>query len=63
MFDSMERPKDLESWRRSIIMLPPGTPALDREDAAALIAELQEAERKLRVIREALRGVIGRDEA
>ena len=36
-------------------MLPPGSLALDREDAVALIAELQEAEGQLRGLRDALK--------
>ena len=44
MFDPMDRFYELENWRRSLVMLPPGSLALDREDAVALIAELQEAE-------------------
>jgi hypothetical protein len=37
--------EDLERRRRSIVMLPPGTPALVREDAMALLAELIELRR------------------
>ena len=36
-------------------MLPPGSLALGREDAVALIAELQEAEGQLRGLRNALK--------
>jgi len=53
----MDRYYELENWRRSIVMLPPGSPALGREDAAALVAELQEALRRLRALRDALRRV------
>jgi hypothetical protein len=52
MFDTVDRYYELEDWRQSIVMLPPGSPALDREDAVRLIAELQEA---LRALRDALR--------
>jgi hypothetical protein len=48
MFDVMDRYYELEDWRRSIVMLPPGSAALDREEAVRLIAELQEALRSLR---------------
>ncbi len=47
----MDRFYELENWRRSLVMLPPGSLALDREDAVALIAELQEAEGRLRGLR------------
>ncbi len=52
---SMDRFYELENWRRSLVMLPPGSLALDREDAVALIAELQEAEGRLRGLRDALK--------
>lgn len=51
----MNRFYELENWRRSLVMLPPGSLALDREDAVALIAELQEAEGQLRGLRDALK--------
>jgi hypothetical protein len=51
----MNRYHELENWRRSLVMLPPGSLALDREDAVALIAELQEAEGQLRGLRQALK--------
>ena len=54
MFDLVDRAYELENWRRSIVMLPPGSQALNREEAVALIAELQEAEGRLRVVRDAL---------
>ena len=41
--------------RRSIAMFQPGTKALSREDAMRLIAELQDVERRMRALREALR--------
>ena len=41
MFVLMERYHELEDWRRSLVMLPPRSPALDREEAVRLIAELQ----------------------
>ena len=54
----MDRYSELESQRRSIAMANPGSMALDREDAMALISELQEAERRLRGLREGLRGLL-----
>jgi hypothetical protein len=53
----VDRYYELETWRRSIVMLPPGSLALDREEAAALIVELQEALRRLRGLQDALRQV------
>ena len=44
--------------RRSIAMLQPGTKALSREDAMKLIAELQDLERRMRSLREALSAVL-----
>jgi hypothetical protein len=58
---SMERFYELENWRRSLVMLPPGSLALDREDAVALIAELQEAEGRLRGLRDALKLLLPMD--
>jgi hypothetical protein len=37
--------EDLEIRRRSIAMLPPGSPAVSREDALVLLAELAELRR------------------
>jgi hypothetical protein len=58
MFDAMDRLHQLEQMRRSIAMLQPGTKAnLTREEAMRLIAELQDLERRMRALREALAGV------
>lgn len=54
----MDRSSELESWRRSIAMANPRSPALDREEAMKLLAELQEAERRLRRLRDALRQLL-----
>ena len=54
----MDRLHELERMRRSIAMLEPGTKALSREDAMRLIAELQDLERRMRSLREALTGVL-----
>jgi hypothetical protein len=50
----MERQFELESLRRSLAMLRPGAPALDREEAMRLVRELQTLERQLRAMREGL---------
>ena len=50
----MERQYELETLRRSLAMLRPGAPALDREEAIGLVRELQELERQLRTLREGL---------
>ena len=54
MFVAMERQYELETLRRSLAMLRPGAPALDREEAIGLVRELQELERQLRTLREGL---------
>ncbi|HTW97793.1 MAG TPA: hypothetical protein VMD59_03395 [Acidimicrobiales bacterium] len=41
----MTTAEELEIRRRSIAMLPPGAPAIVREDALALLAELAELRR------------------
>ena len=50
----MERARALESRLHEIALLPPGAPALGREESVRLIAELQEAVLSLRTIRDAL---------
>ncbi len=50
----MERQFELESLRRSLAMLRPGAPALDREEAMRLVRELQALERQVRLMREGL---------
>ncbi len=50
----MERQLELESLRRSLAMLRPGAPALDREEAMRLVRELQALEKQLRTMREGL---------
>jgi vacuolar-type H+-ATPase subunit D/Vma8 len=47
----MERRYELETLRRSLAMLRPGAPALDREEAMRLVRELQDLERQLRRLR------------
>jgi hypothetical protein len=44
----MDGRSELESMRRSIAMLNPGSAALDREDAMDLLRELQDVERRLK---------------
>jgi hypothetical protein len=53
-FPSMDRLYELESMRCSIAMLNPRASALDREEAMALLQELQDVERKLRDLRNGL---------
>ncbi len=55
----MERRYELETLRRSLAMLRPGAPALDREEAMGLVRELQELERQLRTLREGLQRLLG----
>ncbi len=50
----MERQFELESLRRSLAMLRPGAPALDREEAMRLVRELQALERQVRTMRQGL---------
>ena len=57
----MERRYELESLRRSLAMLRPGAPALDREDAMRLVRELQDFERQLRTLREGLQALLARE--
>jgi vacuolar-type H+-ATPase subunit D/Vma8 len=54
----MDRLHELERMRRSIAMLQPGSRALDREEAMRLIAELQDLERRMKALRQALAGVM-----
>ena len=54
----MDRLSELESLRRSIAMLNPRAAALDREEAMALIREVQEVERRLWRLRYELRRVL-----
>ena len=54
----MERRYELESLRRSLAMLRPGAPALDREAAMRLVRELQDLERQLRTLREGLQQLL-----
>jgi len=50
----VEREFELESLRRSLAMLRPGAPALDREEAMRLVRELQELERQSRTLRQGI---------
>jgi hypothetical protein len=53
----VERRYVLDSLARSLAMLSPGAPALDREQAMRLVAELEEAERRLTQLISELRRV------
>jgi vacuolar-type H+-ATPase subunit D/Vma8 len=54
----MERRYELDSLRRSLAMLRPGAPALDREEAIGLVRELQDLEHQLRSLREGLQRLL-----
>jgi hypothetical protein len=54
----MERRYELETLRRSLAMLRPGAPALDREEAMQLVRELQLLERQLRMLRHGLQDLL-----
>ncbi|HEY1652740.1 MAG TPA: hypothetical protein VGG09_12720 [Acidimicrobiales bacterium] len=54
----MERRYELETLRRSLAMLRPGAPALDREAAMRLVRELQDLERELRTLRRGLQDLL-----
>ncbi len=54
----MDRFSELESMRRSIAMLNPRASALDREEAMALLQELQDVDRRLRTLRDGLRRLL-----
>jgi len=61
MFVGVERQYELESLRRSLAMLRPGAPALDREEAMCLVRELQDLDRQLRALRQGLQALLGQD--
>jgi hypothetical protein len=44
-------PELIENRRRSIAMLPPGAPALNRDDALEVLTQLAEALREVRDLR------------
>ncbi len=54
----MERRYELETLRRSLAMLRPGAPALDREEAMRLVREFQQLERQLRTLRRGLQELL-----
>jgi vacuolar-type H+-ATPase subunit D/Vma8 len=54
----LERRYELETLRRSLAMLRPGAPALDREEALRLVRELQDLERQMRTLREGLEALL-----
>jgi hypothetical protein len=58
----MERRYELETLRRSLAMLRPGAPALDREEAIRLVRELQDFERQLRSLRLGLQQLLADSE-
>lgn len=58
----MDRLHELESRRWSLAMLPPRAPGLEREEAMALLGELEETERRLKRLREGLTKLLEEDE-
>ncbi len=58
MFVAVERRYQLESLRRSLAMLRPGAPALDREEAMRLVRELQDLEGQLCTLRQGLQRLL-----
>lgn len=56
--NSVDRRCELENLRRSLAMLEPHAKALSREEAMALVHELQEAIGRLERMREGLRAVL-----
>lgn len=61
MFACVDRYSELERWRRSLAMLPPGSAALDREAALQLVTEFQELEERLRRLRDGMARVLAED--
>jgi hypothetical protein len=47
-------PELVENRRRSIAMLPPGAPALNRDEALELLSQHRDALREIRELRERL---------
>jgi vacuolar-type H+-ATPase subunit D/Vma8 len=58
----MDRRYELETLRRSLAMLRPGAPALDREEAIRLVRELQRLERQVRTLRHGLQQLLADSE-
>jgi len=58
----MDRNSELELWRRSLAMAPPGSPALDREEAMRLIVELQQLALRLGRLRRRIETALSEDE-
>lgn len=54
-----ERDHEIEHFRRSVAMLPAGAPALDREEAMALLARLRDVTTRLRHVEADLRALLG----
>ena len=61
MVSDVDRRYELEVLRRSVAMLTPGARALTREQALALMEELQDVQQRLAQLRAALRRLV--DEA
>ena len=54
----MDRLSELESWRRTLGMANSGSSMMSREEGMALIAELQDAERRLWMLKHELRRLL-----
>jgi vacuolar-type H+-ATPase subunit D/Vma8 len=54
----MERSYELDHLRRSLAMLRPGGPALDREKAMRLVEELQSFEQEVRRLRQGMQDLL-----
>jgi vacuolar-type H+-ATPase subunit D/Vma8 len=54
----MERQYELESLRRSLVMLRVGAPSLDQEAAIVLVREIQELERQIRRLRDGMQRLL-----
>jgi len=58
MFDSVERRYELESLRRSFVMLQPEARPLVRDQAVALVEELAELQERIRRMTDGLRRLL-----
>jgi hypothetical protein len=54
-------PREIEQLRRSIAMLQPGSVAMKREDATALLGDLGKVQECLDELRDGLRALLGEE--
>lgn len=52
----MDTVEDVEQLRRSVVMLTPGVPAFDREQALEVLTALRDSMDEVRQLRRLLRG-------